>query len=82
MNKKFLNFYIIQTLFDNKTAQINVFSTMPHTHLKGKELYTTLIRNGQEIAYLANNKYYDFNYQYYNFLSKPISIQPVIMYNL
>ena len=52
---------------------------MPHTHLRGKELYTTLIRNGQEIAYLANNKYYDFNYQYYNFLSKPISIQQVII---
>lgn len=88
-----------KNLFDQTIKEVNVFATMPHTHLKGimdkgsmkgsrilltnfifqigKELYTTLIRNGTEIAYIANNRYYDFNYQYYNFLNNPVVIKQV-----
>lgn len=50
---------------------------MPHTHLLGKEVYSSVIRNGSEIAFIANNKNYDFNYQYFNFLSTPISFKRV-----
>ena len=67
-------------MFDQNTSEVKVFATMPHTHLKGIELYTTLIRDGKEIAYLANNKYYDFNYQYYNFLSTPVILKQVYIY--
>lgn len=34
-------------------------------------MITTVLRNGKEIEYLAKEKYYDFNYQYLNFLQKP-----------
>ncbi len=44
---------------------------------QGRELYTKIIRNNQEIGYLANNKYYDFNYQYINYLQQPIKLKKV-----
>ena len=40
-------------------------------------MITKVIRNGKEIEYLANEKYYDFNYQYLNFLQKPFLFQKV-----
>lgn len=43
----------------------------------GREVYTSVVRNGKEIAYIANNKYYDFNYQYYNFLTNPVVVKRV-----
>ena len=43
----------------------------------GIELYTTIIRDGKETAYLANNKHYNFNYQYYNFLTNPVTLKKV-----
>lgn len=49
----------------------------PHAHLKGREIYTSVIRDGREVDYLVNNKYYDFNYQYYNFLKRPLKLQKV-----
>ncbi|CAF1008830.1 unnamed protein product [Brachionus calyciflorus] len=55
--------------------EIKVFSTLPHAHLLGKEIYTKVIRDGKEVAYLANNKFYDFNNQYYNFLNKPVTLK-------
>ncbi|CAF1012278.1 unnamed protein product [Brachionus calyciflorus] len=61
-------------IFDEQ-PEIKVFSSLPHSHLLGKEIYTTVVRDGKEVAYLANNKYYDFNYQYYNFLNKPVTLK-------
>lgn len=58
----------------NETDKITVFSSMPHTHLTGKELYGTVVRDGKEVDYIANNKYYNFNYQYYNFLNNPVTL--------
>ena len=29
------------------------------------------------MAYIANNKYYNFNYQYYNFLNTPLKYKKV-----
>ena len=46
--------------------------------IQGKELYTTIVRDGKEVAYLANNKYYNFNYQYYNFLTTAVTLKMVI----
>ena len=39
----------------------------------GIEFYSTVVRNGKEITYLAENKYYDFNFQFLNFLTKLFS---------
>lgn len=43
----------------------------------GKEVYSTIVRNGKEVARITNNKYYDFNYQYYNFLMNPVTLKKV-----
>ena len=44
----------------------------------GIEFYSTVVRNGKEITYLAENKYYDFNFQFLNFLTKPVKLQKVM----
>jgi hypothetical protein len=59
-----------------QNSEINIFASAPHTHLAGKSVYTTLIRNGAEIQYISNNPYYDFNYQNLNFLQNPITVKP------
>jgi hypothetical protein len=50
---------------------------MPHSHLKGREIYSKLVRNGKEIADIVNNKNFDFNYQYYNFFQNHITFKKV-----
>lgn len=52
--------------------KITIFAHLPHTHLAGRSLYSKVIRNKKEVEYIGNNKYYDFNYQYVNFLKKPV----------
>lgn len=61
-------------LFDT-SEEIKVFSAMPHAHLFGKEVITTVVRDGKDVEYITNNKKYDFNHQYYNFLSKPVTLK-------
>lgn len=46
-------------------------------YLKGTQVVTTQVRNGVEIAYITEARYYDFNYQNINFKSTPIILQPV-----
>ncbi len=41
-------------------------------------MFSKIIRDNKEIEYIANNKYYDFNYQYTNFLQKPVVLKRVI----
>jgi hypothetical protein len=50
---------------------------MPHTHLTGKEVIATQVRDNKEIGYIVNNRNYDFNYQYFNFLAEPIKFRRV-----
>jgi dopamine beta-monooxygenase len=52
-----------------------VFATLPHAHSYGREISSKIIRNGQEVEYLVNNKYYDFKYQFYNFNENPITLK-------
>lgn len=63
-------------MFDSNTKNITVFATLPHTHLTGRQIYSKVIRNGKEVSYITYGKYYDFNYQYTNFLASPITILP------
>jgi hypothetical protein len=40
-------------------------------------MYTTQVRNGAQISYIDNTPYYDFEYQNYNFLQTPVTLQSV-----
>jgi hypothetical protein len=40
-------------------------------------MYTTQVRNGAQISYIDNTPYYDFDYQNYNFLQTPVTLQSV-----
>jgi hypothetical protein len=44
---------------------------------KGRQIYSKVIRNGTEVEYLTNGKYYNFKYQYVNYLYKPVNLYPV-----
>ncbi len=63
----------LSTMFD-KTEEVKVFASLPHTHLHGKAISTTILQDDKEIAYITNNKNYDFNYQYLNFLTNPVTL--------
>jgi len=63
--------FFLKYLFEDNQDNITIFSSLPHSHLASREIYSTVIRDGKEIFYIANEKYYDFNYQYLNFLQKP-----------
>ncbi len=54
---------------------MTIFAHMPHTHLIGRSFYSKLVRNKKEIAWIGNNKYFDFNYQYTNFLQEEVVVQ-------
>ena len=41
---------------------------------QGREIYATIIRDGKEISYIADNEFYNFDYQQANFLYKPIKL--------
>jgi len=41
---------------------------------KGRQIYSKVIRNGTEVEYLTNGKYYNFKYQYVNYLYKPVNL--------
>ncbi len=61
------------TLFDT-TEEVKVFATMPHTHLHGTAVSTTVVQEGEEVSFITNNQNYDFNYQYMNFLTNPVKL--------
>ncbi|RNA24662.1 DBH-like monooxygenase 1, partial [Brachionus plicatilis] len=48
---------------DLNEENITVVSAIPHTHLVGVEVWTKIIRKGNDIGYLFFNRNYDFNYQ-------------------
>ena len=61
------------------TGEITIFAHAPHTHLAGTQVFSKVVRNGREVEFIANNKYYDFNYQYINFLQKPVIMRRVTL---
>ena len=65
---------VFQNIF-GASGEITVFAHSPHTHLAGTQVFSKVIRNGKEVEYIANNKYYDFNYQYVNFMQKPVTMR-------
>jgi hypothetical protein len=59
------------------SGEITIFAHSPHTHLAGTQVFSKVVRNGTEVEYIANNKYYSFNHQYVNFLTKPVTMRKV-----
>ena len=59
-------------------GDITVFAVAPHAHLAGKEIYVKQIRNGKEIAYLAENKYFSLSVQSLLFLQTPVILKMVL----
>ena len=57
--------------------EITVIGFGSHTHLTGREIYTSMVKNGTEIGYLAKNKYYDFEFQNFIYLDPFIKIRDV-----
>ncbi|KAJ8981753.1 hypothetical protein NQ317_004933, partial [Molorchus minor] len=55
---------------------INVVSVMLHSHLAGRKLKLRHIRGGKELAPLAQDEHYDFNYQQSRTLSQYTPILP------
>jgi hypothetical protein len=47
---------------------------MFHAHFIAKAAFSKLMRNGKEIDYLFENKWYDPNYQYYSYFPKRINV--------
>lgn len=62
------------TLFDT-TDEVKVFASLPHTHLQGISVTTSIVRNNTEVDYVTNNQNFDFNYQFLNFNSNPVTLK-------
>lgn len=62
----------LKELFAN--GDITIFAQIPHTHLAGTQMFSTVVRNNKEINYISNNKYYNSEFQYVNYLQTPITM--------
>ena len=56
---------------------IKIIGVALHTHLLGVDIKLRHFRNGKELAPIASDKHYDFNYQYMKILKEPITLLPV-----
>ena len=60
-----------------KGQNITIVGYASHTHLTGREIYTSIVKNGTELGYLAKNKYYNFEFQNTIYLDPFITITDV-----
>jgi hypothetical protein len=50
--------------------------------VKGRSIWTKIIRNHTALDYLFNGEAYDFNYQFQNSLPQPIQLYPVELFSI
>ncbi|CAH1791597.1 unnamed protein product [Owenia fusiformis] len=55
---------------------INIFTAFLHTHIAGTSIKTQLFRDGVELAPIAEDEHYDFNYQQTRLLKTPVNVLP------
>ncbi|XP_068720685.1 DBH-like monooxygenase protein 2 homolog [Montipora capricornis] len=55
---------------------INVFASLPHTHLTGRKIFLRHIRNEVELPEITKDYHYDFNFQEVQTLPKEVHIAP------
>ena len=56
---------------------MNVFGSFLHAHLAATQIITRHFRDGKELEVLDEDRHYDFNYQQYKLLEKPVKFRPV-----
>ncbi|KAI3388512.1 hypothetical protein SNEBB_010167 [Seison nebaliae] len=59
-----------------KKEGINVFTAYLHSHLTGVSMKSTIVRDGREVDFLGRADTYDFDYQDFVKLQKPVKILP------
>ena len=64
------------------SGEITIFANIPHTHSVGIQVFSKIVRNGTEIDYIANNKYFSSDYQYLNVLAKPVTLKRVKLFSI
>lgn len=64
-------------LDDAGADEVTIFAELPHTHLAGTEMHSKILRNNKEVEHISHNPYYDSNFQYVNFMPKPVKIKRV-----
>ena len=55
---------------------ITVFASQLHTHLTGRRVWTSLIRNNKVVSILNSDNHYDQMFQEIRLLRKPIRVRP------
>jgi len=66
--------YSLIQLLKNK---VSVFGAYLHGHLAATQVIARQFRDGKELKIIDEDKRYDFNYQQYKILEKPIEFLPV-----
>ena len=57
-----------------KSDGITIFGSILHTHIIGKQGLSKIVRDGKEVDYIYNNKYYNGNAQDFNYI-KPVKLK-------
>ena len=57
--------------------KVNVFGTFLHAHLAARQITARHFRNGKELDMIDADRNYDFNYQQYKMMGKPLELKPV-----
>eukprot|EP00058_Branchiostoma_floridae_P002540 XP_002588028.1 hypothetical protein BRAFLDRAFT_123333 [Branchiostoma floridae] len=70
----FCNQECLTEFIDKVGERIHVFGNMPHAHLLGRKMRTSVIRDGVETV-LSQDNNYDFNLQYVRMLDQEFIIQ-------
>lgn len=70
----YLSTYILKEL---QNQNITIVTALPHTHLAGISVETSIIRNGVDIGYVFANHHYDFNYQQIYLLNPQVVLTKV-----
>jgi hypothetical protein len=56
------------------TGGITIIGGFMHTHLTGVKVHVMHFRNGKQLPHILNDEYFDFNYQDYKVLEKPVVV--------
>ncbi|XP_070572376.1 DBH-like monooxygenase protein 1 homolog [Ptychodera flava] len=60
-----------------EATDVKVFAVALHTHLLGKAVGVTHVRDGKELGVLAKDDHYDFNFQEFSMLAEEVVLKPV-----
>ena len=72
-----INIYAICISLQTLQNELKVFSTLLHGHLAATGVAVRQFRDGKLVRTIDEDRHYDFNYQQYKMMEKPITIKPV-----